>query len=132
MAPNSNVQDKAERLRRVCQLLALDASDQEACFPTQVVVADEIALLLNDEAKSLANPAVREELGASVAEGLLKVDARFGDWSGKPHYWTVGALRNGADWAAVRTEARALCNRLGLRIERPQLDWLTFVRGAGQ
>jgi hypothetical protein len=114
-----------EEMIEVLKLMASTAAQQQAALPDFVVVADEIALLFDDELRLVdldaCQPAGRAE--------LQSIDRRTNEMSNTVDLWTIDALRTATEWEVLRASARRLLERLGVALGPPDLYWVTYVRG---
>jgi hypothetical protein len=116
-----------ERLIEALRLMACSADAQIAALPDFVVVADEVALLFDDEFRAVDLDACT----SVVRDGLVTINRELSEMSKSksPSLWTIEALRAASDWESLRTTAKAVLTALGVSIGRPDLSWATYVPG---
>ena len=108
----------------VLKLMACSANEQQAALPDFVVVADEIALLFDDEIRLIDTSVCPHDL----RDGLRAIDERLSTMSEAPSLWTVNALATSPEWQALRDTARRLLLSLGVEVSHPDLSWAAYVR----
>lgn len=111
------------RLIEALKLMACDAETQIAAFPDGVVVADEIALIFDDELRAAA----LEHYPAAVREGFRAIDATLSAMASDPARWTIDGLRSAEAWHSLRASAAHLLAALGCTIGPPDLGPLVYV-----
>ncbi len=115
-----------DRMIEVLKLMACSASQQRAAFPDFVVVADEIALLFDDELRLVD----MSTLPPAVGDALRSIDSRLSDMSNDKSIWSLEALATSHEWQQLRGAALALLSTLGVPPGPADLSWGTYVRGA--
>jgi hypothetical protein len=106
----------------ILKLIASSADEQQAALPDFVVVADEIALLFDDELRLIDTNAC----GPDVRAGLSSIDERLTGMSDDTSLWTPNALTSASEWAALRNAASRLLAALGVAVSKPDLSWVTY------
>lgn len=108
-------------------LLALDPEEQIGCFPSFVVVADEIALTFGDSYQLVEQSVRKGEFGES--KKIAEIESIFNEMSGVHENWTLEALRKGIRWQRVRTIARDILQEIGTKPRKPSLSWISYSEG---
>jgi len=119
-----------ERLVRALQALAAPADVQRARFPEFGAAIDAVALDYGDALLlALDCPQLRFEAGQRVA--LERLVERLDRLRGADHaaLWTATALRDSAEWTAVRALAADALRSIGAPRELPPVD--TDARRSG-
>lgn len=117
------------QLTQVMRLLAASAAEQLAAFPEYVVVADELALLLQDVL--LTFDACSESGDSDLLRVARAIDQLLESMSGPQNaqLWTASAMREKQQWEQIREMAQAALpetDRLPILLP----GWVKFVRGA--
>jgi hypothetical protein len=99
-----------ERLIEALKLVACSADAQIAALPEFVVIADEVALLFDEELRAVdlaaCTPIVRERLAS--------IDRSLSAMSETKSLWTIDALRTAPEWASLRSTAAEILSALGV------------------
>lgn len=109
----------AWRVETTVALLAAEPTVQIASFPRGVVVADEIALYLDETLMLVDNAEVPyEAFGLADLRGF---DAIFGGMSSKANEenWTEEALSIHANWINIRQAARLVAENNSISYDKP-------------
>lgn len=109
------------RLYDAVLLMASDYNEQISKLPPKIQVADEIALMFNDEVIAVADDLSKKGmlseqecyLISSIGNKLKEMSATHND-----KLWTLNALQNSADWKDCRSKAGILL----LSLE--YVDWI--------
>lgn len=118
-----------ERLIQVLHLLASPAEVQAQPFPDFVVVADELALLFDNEVTGLKSAGEFDHLPPELRATLGDIDSRMDAMGSNEAAWTLDALRWSEDWRQIRDWARAALVSVGETPRVPRIDWVTFIQG---
>ena len=113
------------RMLETLKLLASPADVQLEVLSSDVVVADELALIFDDELLAL-DPAACSEAARARLTAIAQALSAMSD---RRELWTTDALRTADDWKRIRMDAAAVLAAFGEPVERPTIDWLTYVRG---
>ncbi len=113
-----------ERTIEALKLLACGADVQIAALPAFVVVADEIALIFDDELRALDVDAC----GPPIRVQLAAIEGRLSAMSDTKSLWTIDALRTASAWAEVRGAAAQILRMLGVGVAAPDLSWVTLSK----
>jgi hypothetical protein len=112
-----------DRMIEALKLMGCPADVQIAALPDYVVVADEVALIFDDELCGLKLDTCMPE----VRGRLIEIERRLSSMSDTKVLWTNDALQSADEWNGIRAEAAALLLLLGAAVERPDLSWVTYV-----
>ena len=107
------------------RLLALSAGEQLECFPSFVVVSDEMALLFDDQYRRW-NPTGG---GAELRARLEQIDGLLEEMGNDQNLWSESALRKSAEWSKIRKIAKNALELVGEDVRVPNLDWVSYVEG---
>lgn len=118
-----------ERMIEVLKLLASQYTVQKSVLPTFVVVADEIALLFDDELRLARARGLVEAAGPEVGGDLAAIDEALDGMGATKALWTDEGLRDSVEWQQIRDRARQALVRLGEPNDAPNMTWIDHVQG---
>lgn len=113
-----------ERMIEALKLVACSVDAQIAALPDFVVVADEVALIFDDQFRAVD----LDSCTAIVRDGLITIDRHLSEMSNTKSIWTIDALRTADEWASLRITAAEILSALGVAVSPPDLSWATYVR----
>jgi hypothetical protein len=116
-----------DRVLELLKLMASSAGEQVKAFPDFVVVADEIALLFDDEMRFADGQGLISKLDAVALERLRAIGERLERMTGKSQFWTLEALGSAPEWDFIRRTACSILSDLGVPRDPPNLGWVTYI-----
>ncbi len=124
-------QGQFNRLIEVLRLLAAPYEVQRAALPDFVHLPDEIANNLDNVLPFMDQLADAGLLNPEQVAEIQKIDSIFARKSDGdvPSFWTLDAMRDSDEWAAIRTLARKVLHALHQPMRAPNLSWLQYARG---
>jgi hypothetical protein len=122
------METKFAYLLQVIQLAAADYEIQIQSFPNFVHVPDEIAILLADSIFILDEPGLPELAKTGVIDKIRELDQYFINLPKEK--FTFDALQTSQDWEKARQVAKSILDELGLEKEKPNLDWVKFIKNS--
>jgi hypothetical protein len=127
----TDLRGQLNRLIEVLQLLAAAYDVQRAALPDFAQAPDEIASNLDDVLPFIDQLTVAGMLNPKQVRLIEKIDAIFARKSegDTPSFWTLDAMRDDHEWAAVRALARKALHALQQPLRPPNLSWLHYVPG---
>lgn len=123
-----NVDEQYNRLIQSLQLLASDCNQQILLFPDFVVVADEIALLYEENLIFLDMLLRCGHINEKQKSELQDIDKKLENMSHRNNLWTLDAIRNSLEWDETRRCSHDLLISLGIKYKKPDLYWIKFCQ----
>ena len=122
-----NARSPSNILIETLRLLASDAETQLSVLPKWVMAADELALTFHDAVLLATSNPQRLGLAVDQLEALKQIDEDLGQRR-DGEFWSNKGLREDAAWEAIRARAKGILGSLRVPYERPELEWIQFVR----
>ena len=119
-AKDDEYEGMCELASKMVAILAADPEIQRASYPSFVVLADEIALDI-DDVVTFFHSREWEHVPQQIASLLEKANSELEAISGEKNAecWTMEALSSHPTWVNLRAEAREVATSLGLRFDKP-------------
>ena len=108
-----------KQLKYVVRMASFPAYIQIESFPSQVVVADEIAIDFDNWCRWALQGADAPPLTEEQRSSLIALNSRLDRMSGEHNaeLWTDEALRYNSEWDDVRNDARRILDAFGWSID---------------